>query len=122
MWFEWPLLYYQEWLRMLQTPVVPTDPMTVRKLGMTESATEVVLVAEAPAFKNSELDATVRGNEVDIRGERYEQVEGGELHVTYERKIPLPRSVNAQKAETSVHNGRIEIHIPKREGIDALAL
>jgi len=120
-WFEWPLLFYREWLTMLQASAAPKDLITVRKLGMTESAQEMVLVAEAPAFKDNELDVTIQENMLDIRGERHEQVAGGELHIRYERKIPLPPSVASKVAKASVRDGIVEVHIPKRPGIDALA-
>lgn len=117
MWLGWPFLVYEEWLKMFRPPSPEIVPPSGERFGMTESAKELVVVAEAPEFRRTELDATIHENILNIRGERYEEDEGSELHVSYDRKVPLPGSVNPEEAITSLRDGLVEVHIPKWPGV-----
>jgi len=119
MWFGWPFLFYREWLKVFRAESLPATPIGIEEFGMTESNHELVLVAEAPEFKGNELGATIQENVLNIKGERHEQLEDGELHVSYDRKVTLPPSVNVKEAKTHLSDGIVEVHIPKLSGIEA---
>lgn len=117
MWFQWPFYLSESWFRMLRA-AARTHPITVRKQGANDSATELVVVAEAPTFKANELSADIQGDTLEIRAERHDRGRADELHLVYQCKVPLPPTVKAEEARTSVNDGHVEVRIPKLPGID----
>ena len=122
MWMGWPFLVYEEWLKLLNAPTAspPSQTPPGERFGIAESDTELVLVAEAPEFRRTELNATIGENAVNIRGERHEEAESGELHVSFDRKIVLPTSAKVEEATTSLRDGLVEVRIPKWSGVAEL--
>lgn len=118
MWFEWPMTFYREWLKMLQPEALPIKPMSMPEFELSEDEKEMVLVAEAPDFAGDELEATIKKNVLNIKGEHHQEIGGGEVHVTYDQKVPLPPSVNVKEAKTSLRDGIVEVRIPKLPGIE----
>lgn len=76
--------------------------------------------AELPGFQIDELDITVMGNEVSLRGQRAPQSEDG---VTYHRRergvgkfqrvIRLPANVDAEHVEAQLQHGVLMLKLPK---------
>jgi HSP20 family protein len=88
-----------------------------------ETAKSVVIRVEIPGMDEGELDIDVNGNVLRIRGEkrsgatqqrrRYHLMERAYGH--FERSIPLPHGVDAEKAEVSYRNGVLTAILPKTE-------
>src|SRR5579864_1148474 len=66
-----------------------------------ELENEVVLRAEVPGFEMSEMDVTMRGNELTVRAEHNEP--DGEAkerrHARLERTMTLPSGIDTEKVE-----------------------
>lgn len=127
MWLNWPLRFYGEWLNAYREAAVERDEkpqvdvVAMQEFGIREDEKELVLVAEAPEFRSNELATTIKRNTLNIQGERHEKNDDGELHVSYRRKVTLPRSVNTNEATTSLRDGLVEVRIPKRAAAEEAA-
>jgi HSP20 family protein len=88
-----------------------------------ETAKSVVIRVEIPGMDERDLDIDVDGNVLRIRGEKrsgatqqrrqYHLMERAYGH--FERSIPLPHGVDAEKAEVSYRNGVLTAILPKTE-------
>jgi HSP20 family protein len=88
-----------------------------------ETAKSIVIRVEIPGMDEAELDVHVDGNVLRIRGEkcsgaaqqsrRYHLME--RAYGRFERTVPLPRGVDAEKAEVSYRNGVLTAILPKTE-------
>ena len=88
-----------------------------------ETAKSVVIRVEIPGMNEDDLDIDVDGNVLRIRGEkrsgateqrrRYHLMERAYGH--FERGIPLPHDVDAEKAEVSYRDGVLTAILPKTD-------
>jgi HSP20 family protein len=86
-----------------------------------ETAKSVVIRVEIPGMDEGDLDIHVDGNVLRIRGQkrsgatqqrrRYHLMERAYGH--FERSVPLPHGVDAEKAEVSYRNGVLTAILPK---------
>lgn len=89
-----------------------------------ETAKEIVVRVEAPGMEKEDCHITIEDNVLTLSGEkRFERDEGDSTyHVmeraygAFQRVIPLPRSVDADKAEASYRNGVLTVRLPKKAG------
>jgi len=94
-------------------------------LDVHEQGDDYVVSAPIPGVNPDDVDITVRGDMLRIRGERHEQhQEGGEnkrylmreqRFGSFERVIQLPSSVRADGAKADFKNGVLTITLPKSE-------
>jgi len=83
--------------------------------------TEVVVRAELPGVDKKDLDVTVTGNSVSIRGStrHEEKEEKGDYYRceisrgAFARVVPLPADVDPDQAKSSFDNGVLELTLPK---------
>jgi HSP20 family protein len=86
-----------------------------------ETDKEIMVRVELPGMQKEDCEITVEGNILYVRGEkRFERArQDSTYHImeraygTFERAIPLPRNVDADKAEASYTNGVLTIRVPK---------
>lgn len=88
-----------------------------------ETAKSVVIRVEIPGVDEGDLDINVEGNILRIRGEkrsgatqqrrRYHLRE--RAYGRFERSIPLPHGVDAEKAELSYRDGVLTAILPKTD-------
>jgi HSP20 family protein len=88
-----------------------------------ETAKSVVIRVEIPGMEEADLDIDVEGNVLRIRGEkrsgasqqdrRYHLMERAYGH--FERSIPLPHGIDAEKAEVSYRDGVVTAILPKTD-------
>lgn len=84
---------------------------------------EVVLRAELPGVKKEEVDLTVQDGAITVKGEfkRDETVKDEDYYFSerryghFERTVPLPEEVDADRAKASSRDGVLEVVLPKRE-------
>jgi HSP20 family protein len=94
-------------------------------LNVWETDTEIHFEAELPGFTQEELDISIDGDRLTIRGERSgEETEEGKQFLRRERwfgrfarTVSLPATVDATKANASLVNGLLDITFPKREEV-----
>lgn len=114
------------WLRRWEWPLVPelARRMELRlpKVDVIDRDEEVVLRAEIPGVDKRDLDVSVSGNAVTIKGEtrREEKEEKGDYHRceisrgSFSRTVGLPAEVDASQAKASFKDGVLELILPKK--------
>lgn len=86
-----------------------------------ETDREIVVRVEAPGMEKEDCRITIEGNMLHLSGEkRYaRETRDSTYHVmeraygAFRRTIPLPRNVDAEKAEASYRNGVLSVRLPK---------
>jgi HSP20 family protein len=76
--------------------------------------------AEVPGLTMDDLEVFVVGNELTIKGERKDGEQQGyhrrERGVgRFQRVIPLPMPIDADRVEATLHDGVLQIRMPKAE-------
>ncbi len=88
-----------------------------------ETAESIVLTADLPGMKENEVDISVEGNLLTIKGERKKEQEVQEKdyfriersYGTFTRSFSLPPTVDSGKIDASFSRGVLKITLPKRE-------
>ena len=96
-------------------------------VDVVETDDTVVVKAELPGMEPKDVDISVSGDKLTIKGERkVEKEEKGKTFYRMERcygsfcrTIELPASVEADKAKADYKNGVLEITLPKTEQVKA---
>jgi HSP20 family protein len=104
----WPSVIDSEW-------TLPID--------MYETDEALVIKATLPGVEPKDVDITVTGNTLTIKGEIREEEEGkrGTVHFQerrygkFQRSISLPSTVDPNKAEAEFKNGILTLTLPKVE-------
>jgi HSP20 family protein len=92
-------------------------------LDVSESEDGFVVKASLPGVKPEDVQVTVRGDMLTIRGEATaeEEKQGERWHVrerrfgTFQRSVMLGEPVDAAKAESSYEHGVLTLRLPKSE-------
>jgi len=92
-------------------------------LDVSETDDAVQVKAEVPGLSADDLDISVSGDTLTIRGEKKEEKEekGKTLHRverrygTFERIVDLPCAIDSAKAKATYRDGVLTIELPKRE-------
>jgi HSP20 family protein len=79
-----------------------------------------VVTADLPGVEPKEVEVTVEGHYLTIKGERKatEEHENGPYrqrevrYGTFARTLPLPAAIEAEKIEARYHNGVLEVRVP----------
>ena len=96
-------------------------------VDVVETDDTVVVKAELPGMEPKDVDISVSGDKLTIKGERKaEKEEKGKTFYRMERcygsfcrTVELPASVEADKAKADYKNGVLEITLPKTEQVKA---
>jgi HSP20 family protein len=91
------------------------------RLDVTEDAKAFTVTAELPGMNEKEIDLSVSGDTLTIRGEKKEEKEDKNKNYyysersygTFMRSIPLPRQVETDKVSASFKKGVLTITLPK---------
>ncbi len=81
----------------------------------------LIVKAEIPGVETKDLEVTVEDGVLRLRGERNHETEAEEdgyyrherFHGAFERAIPLPAEIEAEKIEATYTNGVLEVVLPK---------
>jgi len=92
-------------------------------LDVYQTADDVVVKASLPGIKPEEVDISLTGDILTIKGEHKEEKEVKEQnyihkerrHGTFSRSIQVPASVKSDKAEAVFENGVLTLTLPKAE-------
>ena len=90
-----------------------------------EKSDSYILRFELPGIKPEEVDISMSGDTLMVRGERKppegiseEEWQASEMcYGPFSRSVTFPMDVNADKIEASFDNGILEIHLPKAEEV-----
>lgn len=93
------------------------------KVDVIDRDAELLVRAEVPGVKKDELEVSIAGDTVTIKGEHRheEKEEKGKYyrceisHKAFARTVVLPAEVDAEKAAAEFTDGVLEIRLPKLE-------
>jgi HSP20 family protein len=94
-------------------------------IDLVEDDQEYRLTAELPGLKPEDVDISISGNTLTIKGEFSEEQEGERKNVhfrerrygKFQRSTTLPSTVDADKIEASFENGVLKLSLPKKEQV-----
>jgi HSP20 family protein len=93
----------------------------VPAIEMFEKEDQFIVKAELPGMKEEDIDVSVVGETLTIRGQRKAESEVKEddyyccerSYGSFSRSIALPSTVDAKKIEASYEDGVLEVSLPK---------
>ncbi len=96
-------------------------------IDVKENEKEFIIKAELPGVDEKDIDVTVTGDSVTIKGEKKEEKEDKDKNYYYMersygsfcRVIPLEAEIESGKAEAKFKNGILDIKIPKKQSTKA---
>lgn len=88
-----------------------------------QTDTDVVVKASLPGMKSEDVDISVTGDVITLKGEHKEEKEVKEedyfrkemRYGSFTRTLPIPVPVNVDKAEAEFENGVLTVRLPKTE-------
>jgi HSP20 family protein len=94
-------------------------------IDMYQTANDVVVKAALPGLKPEEVDITITGDTLTIKGEHKEEQEAKDEDYFYKerrygafsRSVTIPVQVRSDKAEAVFENGVLTLTLPKAEEI-----
>lgn len=106
--------------RGLETTVADAG---VLPLDLYETRDDVQVSAALPGVKPEDIDVSVQGNVLTIKGETKAESEAAEgswhrrerRFGSFFRQVSLPVPVNSEKAEATFENGVLRLRLPKAE-------
>jgi HSP20 family protein len=92
-------------------------------LDMYQTANDVVVKASLPGFKPEEIDITITGDTLTLKGEHKEEKETKEENYflrerrldSFSRTITIPVGIKNEKAEATFEDGVLTLTLPKAE-------
>ncbi len=135
-----PFRELEEMERLLESPVarwplrmiwrrIPGDDMAwAPSIDMYEKEDSFIVRAELPGVNKDDVDISMTGDTLTIKGERKPPAEVKEedyqccevCYGSFSRSITLSSAVDTDKIEASYENGILELHLPKvKEAIPA---
>jgi HSP20 family protein len=105
---------------------IHTGPLTgewMPPADITETEDRVFIKAELPGIEEKDIELTLLGNMLTIRGEkRHEKEEKGENHYlgdryygSFRRTFQLPADIDPDKAKANFDKGVLKVSVPKME-------
>jgi HSP20 family protein len=99
----------------------PEEVGWIPALDMFEKDNKLVVKAEIPGMKEEDIDVSVVGDTLNIKGERKSETEVKDedyyrcerSYGSFFRSIPLPSAVDANKIEANYEDGVLEVTLPK---------
>src|SRR5438093_11218219 len=94
-------------------------------LDLYETTTDVVIKATLPGLKPEDVEITLTGDTLTIRGETKAETENNDKNYlrretrygSFSRSITLPEGLKGDKAEATFENGVLTLTIPKSEEV-----
>ena len=92
------------------------------QMEVTETGKEVRITAELPGLDEKDIEVSVTGNMLTLSGEKKEEHEeekgsyrqSERSYGYFERCVPLPKGIDADKAMAKFKNGVLKITLPKK--------
>lgn len=86
-----------------------------------ETTNDILVRVELPGLDKEDCHISIEGNVLYMSGEKRIERESGDstYHVmeraygSFQRTIPLPRNIDAQRAEANFRNGVLTVRVPK---------
>ena len=115
--------FFDEFWRPFDLFELPSKSRFVPKVDVVDTEEAVEVKAEIPGLDEKDLDVSIEGNCLRIKGEkkneRREEDKGYYLlersYGSFERHLALPDNVDVDKADATFKNGVLHVKIPKVE-------
>ncbi len=99
----------------------PNEKNWVPSVDIFEKDDKFVVKAELPGMKEEDIDVSVVGDTLTVKGEKKTETEVNEedyyrcerSYGNFYRSIPLPSTVDANKIEANYQDGVLEVTLPK---------
>jgi HSP20 family protein len=106
-------------------PVATAERTWLPLFDMWETKEDLLVALELPGIREKDVNVSITGDILAVKGERAWDQAGkdGNVHRTervfgkFERIIPLPVAVQADKVKAAFRDGVLEIRLPKVEAI-----
>ncbi|MDC0669687.1 Hsp20/alpha crystallin family protein [Nannocystis radixulma] len=93
-------------------------------ISVSDSGDNVLVRAEVPGLESKDVELSVEGNILTLRGEKREEIRDEKENFFYHersfgsfiRRIELPCHVNSEKAEAHLEKGILSLTLPKIVG------
>ena len=116
---------FDRFFRGGELPEIGMAGMWVPPIDLSETADKVTVKAEIPGMDPKEIDISIQGDTLVIKGEKKEEKEEkGKNYYRMERRygsfarsIDLPASVDTNKVTAECKNGVLEITMQKKEEV-----
>ena len=99
---------------------VPSLEAWVPMVDITEDENEIILWVDIPGINQKEVDITISGDQLTVKGEKKSNQDNQRKYLRRERPIgPFSRTfelnipVDTEKVTASYRDGVLEIHLPK---------
>lgn len=120
----WPRLY-SPW-DLLDEFFPPLERKKSPAIEVAEDGDDLVVRVELPGVKREDANVWLTDDRLTVRAERRQETrveEDGYFHTerqygSFQRVVPLPTTVDADKAEARFENGLLEIRAPKKDPKD----
>ncbi len=91
-------------------------------INAAESAKEIRITAELPGMDEKDLDISITGDNLTIRGEKNVERSGGHFHSerisgSFIRTVALPREVEPDRVQAHIKRGILTVVLPKTEQV-----
>ncbi|MGE0481801.1 MAG: Hsp20/alpha crystallin family protein [Phycisphaerae bacterium] len=101
------------------------DALTLPRTDLAEDDTSVTVTMELPGVIAKDVDISVAGDTLVVRGEKKQERESKDKHRRYyerqfgsfERTLRLPGTVDPDKVEAAFNNGVLTITVAKKPGL-----
>jgi HSP20 family protein len=88
---------------------------------MSETDDEIVVRMDIPGMEQKDIKVSMSGDYLNVNGERKEEKEEKKKHYyslerrlgMFERTIPIPTAVDAEKIKAEYNKGVLEVHLPR---------
>lgn len=92
-------------------------------MDIAETENSIVVKAELPGLEAKDVDVSISGDVLTIKGEKRKEQEekGGHYHFTeryygsFQRSFRLPTSIQPEKVEATFEKGVLKVTLPKTE-------
>jgi len=103
----------------------PMEEAWMPAIDVSETGEKVIVKAEIPGMEANDIDISIVGDTLTIKGEKKTEREEKEenYHIVersygaFSRSMKLPAAVNADKVEATYKNGVLTVVCPKKEEV-----
>lgn len=106
-----------------RTPWAPAEMEWLPSVDVSETKDALLVKAEVPGMDAKDIDISIVGDTLTIKGEKKQQVEEKDENYhrvecrygAFSRSIRLPATVDADKVQAKYEKGILSIQLPKKE-------
>ena len=110
---------------IVRPSVLLSGQETALPLDVYQTANEVVVKASLPGYKPEEVDISITGDTLTIKGEHKEEKETKEedywlqerRYGSFSRSVTIPVEFKSDKAEANFEDGVLTLTLPKAEAV-----